>query len=205
MRIEVNFSNKASNNQITGKISLPYDSVYIRTLVSSSGKKKDWINKHKTVVKIGKSNEKRPGIMMDFSVIVNITTYRKWEEILAITLNLADEFGVVFPDGPYDPENPLLNGKREISSLPGLKVGRWPNMDHSSFYFGSLDDSIRQLILELGHQSPDQHDRSLWQYSLYRKGNELLTIQDFSICLLELDTELIAALEDAGIEWRDDY
>lgn len=93
--------------------------------------------------------------MMDFSVISDITLFPQWEEILATALNLADEFSVVFPDGTYDPENFLLNGKQEISSLPNIKVGRWPNMDHSSVYFGSLDDSIRKLILELNHQSPN--------------------------------------------------
>ena len=70
--------------------------------------------------------------MMNFSVIVNTTTFPQWEEILATALNLADEFGLVFLAGTYDPENPLLNGKQEISSLPNLKVGRWPNIGHCS-------------------------------------------------------------------------
>ena len=140
---------------------------------------------------------------MNFSVISSITTFPRWNEIVAIALSLVDEFCVVFPDDKYDPENPLLNGKPEFSSLPNLKVGRWPNMDNSSAYFGSMDDSIRQLFLELNHQSPDEHDCSLWQYSLYRRGIELLTIQDFSVCLLEFDTELIARLEQLGIDWRD--
>lgn len=141
--------------------------------------------------------------MIKFSVIQSIDTFPRWEEILAVALGLANEFTVVFPNGDYDPENPLLNGKPEIKSLPDLKVGRWPNMEHSSIYFGSLDDSIRKLMMELNRQNSDKDFSYLWHYSLYRNGIELLNVQDFTVCLLDLDTELTACLEKLQIDWRD--
>lgn len=70
--------------------------------------------------------------MINSPPIVNTTAFPQWEEILATALNLADEFGAVILGGPYNPENPFLNGKQEISSLPNLKVGCWPNIGHCS-------------------------------------------------------------------------
>lgn len=142
--------------------------------------------------------------MNDFTVISNIDSFQRWDMLLTVALNLADEFCVVYPNGEYDPENPLVNGKPEFESVPDLKVGRWPNMKDSSAYFGNLDDSIRKLILDFNHQSPDKDTSYLWYYSLYKGGIELLNVQDFTVCLLDLDTELTDCLEELQIDWRDE-
>ncbi|MBT2571705.1 hypothetical protein [Planococcus sp. ISL-110] len=72
--------------------------------------------------------------MIKSAVIQNIDLFPRWQEILAVALGLADEFSVVYPNGEYDTENFLLNGKPEFVSLPNLKVGRWPNMTDSSIF-----------------------------------------------------------------------
>lgn len=77
-------------------------------------------------------------------------------------------------------------------------------MKNSSAYFGSLDDQIRKLILEINEQSFDKDASYLWQYALYKDGIELLSVQDFTICLLDLDTELTTFLQSLKIDWRDD-
>lgn len=141
--------------------------------------------------------------MIKFSVIQNIDSFPRWEEILAVALGLANELSVVFPNGDSDPENPLLNGKSEFESLPDLKMGHWPNMQDSSIYFGSLTDSIRKLMMEFNRQNPDKDFTYLWHYSLYRNGIELLNVQDFTVCLMDLDTELTANLDKLQIEWQD--
>ncbi|WP_142827951.1 hypothetical protein [Planococcus soli] len=142
--------------------------------------------------------------MIKFWVIQSIDSFPRWEEILAVALSLANEFSVVFPNGDPDPENPLVNGKPEFESLPDLKVGRWPDMENSSIYFGSLDDAIRKLMMEFNRQNPEQDFSYLWHYTLYRNGIELLNVQDFTVCLMDLDTELTDSLEKLQIDWRDD-
>ncbi|MBT2571704.1 hypothetical protein [Planococcus sp. ISL-110] len=58
--------------------------------------------------------------------------------------------------------------------------------------------------MEFNRQHPDKEDSYLWHYSLYRNGIELLNVQDSTLCLLDLDTELTTCLEKLKIEWRDD-
>lgn len=142
--------------------------------------------------------------MIQFSVIQSMDLFPRWEEILVIALELADEVSIVFPNGEYDPENPLMNGKPEFESLPGWKMGRWQNMKDSSIYFGSLTDSIRQRMVESNQQNPDKNHSYLWHYSLYKNGTELLNVQDFTVCLLDFDTELTAILDKHQIVWQDD-
>lgn len=142
--------------------------------------------------------------MIQYSVIHSIDSFPRWEEILAVALGLANEFSVVFPNGDYDPENPLVNGKPEFEALPDLKAERWPNMENSTILFGRLNDSVRKIILAFNNQHPDKDSSYLWHYSLYRNGIELMNVQDFTVCLLDLDTELTDSLDSLQIQWRDD-
>ncbi|EIM05410.1 hypothetical protein A1A1_16323 [Planococcus antarcticus DSM 14505] len=142
--------------------------------------------------------------MIKFAVIQSIELSLRWDELLNVALGLADEFSVVFPNGEYAPENFLLNGRPEFESVSDLKVSHWLNMEDNSIYFGSLDDSIRKLIMDFNHQAPAKDMSYLWHYSLYRHGIELLNVQDFTVCLLDLDTELTAHLQQLQINWRDE-
>ena len=77
---------------------------------------------------IHKLKPRRYSYLNNFAVISSIDSFPRWDKLLTFALNLADEFCVIFPDGKYDPENPLVIGKPEFTALPNLKMGRWPNM-----------------------------------------------------------------------------
>lgn len=176
----------------------------LEALVEKKGNRCDKEKRFKKPVEIHQLKTKEVFFLNDFSVISFIGSFPSWDKLLTVALNLADEFCVIFPNGAYNPENPLVNGKPEFTSLANLKVGRWPNMKDSSAYFGSMDDSIRKLFLEFNDQASDNDKDYLWHYSLYRDGIELLNVQDSTVCYIDLDTELTALLLQLKIDWRDD-
>ena len=137
--------------------------------------------------------------MKNFIVIENIFCFSKWNAVLDYALELADRFGVVFPDGEYDDENPLLAGKPEFGRLPDLTIEPWTSMEGASIYKGELTEQAKILIKEWMDDSPERWSGTLWNFSLFRNETELLNVQDFNVCLVEAETELTVYLEGLDI------
>lgn len=129
--------------------------------------------------------------MEDFIVISNIFSTSEWEQILKTVIDFSNEFDIVYPNGDYNEENPLLSGKLDFEKIPKIRVSSWPNMEDSSVYRGVLDDFTRNLILQYAFN--EKYD-SLWNFSLYKGNLNVLNVQDFNVCLIARDPELITLL-----------
>ena len=62
--------------------------------------------------------------MKNSIVIYNFPRKHEWKKIFLYILSVCDGFRVKFPDGEYDPENPLMGGKLEFENLKGMKKGK---------------------------------------------------------------------------------
>jgi len=86
--------------------------------------------------------------MENFIVISNIFSTPEWDQIIKTIIDISSEFEIVYPNGEYDADNPLLAGKLDFEKVSNISVSPWPNMEDSSIYRGVLDDSSRSLILQ---------------------------------------------------------
>lgn len=132
----------------------------------------------------------------DFIVISNIFSTPEWEQIFITVIGISNEFDIVYPNGEYDADNPLLAGKLDFEKVPNINISPWPNMEDSSVYRGVLDDSSKSLILQYALNESD----SLWNFSLYKGNVQVLNVQDFNVCLIEPDPELIKLLNQKNID-----
>lgn len=140
--------------------------------------------------------------MEEFKIISNIFSAPVWESILKTGLDIADEVGIVFPNGEYDEENPLLTGMPDFIYLPSLTASSWPNMEDATIYRGKLTASLSALISKYMNES-EETSYSLWNFSLYKNQVELLNVSDFNVCLIDSGTELMNILECRNINWQD--
>jgi len=134
--------------------------------------------------------------MEDFIVISNIFSTPEWEQTFNTVIGFSNEFDIVYPNGEYDADNPLLTGKLHFEKVPNISVSPWPNMEDSSVYRGVLDVSSRSLILRYALNEFD----SLWNFSLYKNNIQVLNVQDFNVCLIEPNPELIKLLNNKNID-----
>ena len=132
----------------------------------------------------------------DFIVISNIFSTPEWEQIFITVIGISNEFDIVYPNGEYDADNPLLAGKLVFEKVPNINISPWPNMEDSSVYRGVLDDSSKSLILQYALNESD----SLWNLSLYKGNVQVLNVQDFNVCLIEPEPELIKLLNQKNID-----
>jgi len=130
--------------------------------------------------------------------IWNIFSTPEWEQILKITIDFSDEFDIVFPNGEYEADNPLLAGMLDFINIPNISVSPWPNMKDSSVYRGVLDDFSRNLILQ--YMFIENKYDTLWNFSLYKGDLEVLNLSDFNSCSIEPVPELITLLTAKNID-----
>ena len=135
-------------------------------------------------------------IMEDFIVISNIFSTPEWDQIIKTIIDISSKFEIVYPNVEYDADNPLLAGKLDFEKVPNISVSPWPNMECSSVYRGVLDDSSKSLILQYALNESDP----LWNFSLYKDNVHVLNVQDFNVCLIEPDPELITLLKNNNID-----
>lgn len=135
--------------------------------------------------------------MESFILIENITSTPEWEQIFKTTIAICEEFSVVYPNGAFDEENPLLTGKLDCERIPNLSVSPWPNMADSSMYRGSLNDFSKNLFMQYMF---NQRYKWLWNFSFYKSGVEILNVQDFYVCLIEPIPELVEMLNKQNID-----
>lgn len=139
--------------------------------------------------------------MENFIVIHHISSFPLWNSLLENALELADSFGVVYPHGDFDKENPLLTGKPELEQFD-LTREPWPNMKDAGIYTSRLSLASKDFIKKYMIDDPGKATYPLWNFSLYKNGTEILNVQDFSVCLIKSDTELTAMLDQQDPNWR---
>ena len=133
--------------------------------------------------------------MENFIVISNIFSTPEWDQIIKTIIDISSKFEIVYPNGEYDADNPLLAGKLDFEKVTNISVSPWPNMEDSSVYRGVIDDSSKSLILQYAFNESD----SLWNFSLYKDNVQVLNVQDFNVCLIEPSQELITLLNKQNI------
>lgn len=132
----------------------------------------------------------------EFIVISNVFSCSEWEQIIKTVIDISNEFEIVYPNGEYDADNPLLAGKLDFEKVPNISVSPWPNMEDSSVYKGVLDDCASSLILQYALNESDP----IWNFSLYKDNVQVLNVQDFNVCLIKPDPELITLLNQKNID-----
>ena len=132
-------------------------------------------------------------------VLLNICSTPEWKHIFSSILNHCDQFEVVFPNGEFDTENPLMGGKFEFEKLEGTFVKPWDGMENSISIFGELTSLSRRIFYKLEEPSFEGLKPEVWCFKLFRNGTLFLSVEDFSVCLLEKNQEVISLLVDKGI------
>jgi hypothetical protein len=120
----------------------------------------------------------------------------QWRRLLGHCLRQADSFAVHFPSGP----GMLSCGREEFTALPGVRVARWSGMRESIEVTGPLTGESRGLFgrIETSVASYEP-ERKLWDYRLFRHGDLLLQVGDFSDVLVAADDRELAALRAEGV------
>lgn len=142
--------------------------------------------------------------MDDFIVLEDISSSSStWNTVLKVALELADSFCIVFPNGEYEEENPLLTGKLEFEERLQQKTTQkpWSNLEWATEYIGELNESSEAFIRKYMYLTPSKSTGTLWNFSLLKNDVELLNVQDFEICILSANTELIVHLNKQDGEW----
>lgn len=137
--------------------------------------------------------------MKNFFVISSTPSSPEWKHIFTTILNYCDHFEVVYPIAEFEPNNPLLGGKLEIEGLDGTTVKPWDGMDDSISFCGELNSISKQIIHKLEAPSFEGGKPELWCFQLFKNGKLFLSVQDFTVCLLENHQEMNLLLEENSI------
>lgn len=138
--------------------------------------------------------------MEKFIVIQNIEAEPEWPKLFGTALSVCDSFQIMYPDGEWEAENPLLTGKPEFEKLEGVQTFPWHGMKDSTVYSGSLSAESRELFWS--HMVPREEEclYPLWNFDLYRKDKLVFSIQDFSVCLAYSYPEMLEIFAEQGID-----
>lgn len=121
-------------------------------------------------------------------MFISITDKEKMKTLYNFLFDQQLDFEVCFPDdgsGECDSENPLLNGKKEICAINGVKIGQWDGMDGAIRVTGRLTEEVKEIFYR------SLSGRGIWKYSFFRNGKEIVTVEDFDNVLLNLKIDEI--------------
>ena len=122
-------------------------------------------------------------------MFIPITDKDKIKELYDFLFDRQLDFEVCFPDhasGELGSENPLLNGKKDICAINGVKIGPWDGMDGAILVSGKLTDEVKDIFYK------SLSGRGIWKYSFFSCGKEIVAVEDFDNVILNLDREEIA-------------
>lgn len=137
--------------------------------------------------------------MENYFVISSTTSTPEWKAIFTSILNHCDQFEVVYPDAEFDSDNPLMGGKLEFEKLDGTVVKPWKGMENSVSMLGKLTSVSRRIFYTLEEPSFVGDKPELWCFKLIKNGTLFLSVQDFTVCLLEHHQEMISLFQYKGI------
>ena len=138
--------------------------------------------------------------METYIVIHNIEAEPEWPKLFGIALSVCDSFQIMYPDGEWDAENPLLTGKPEFENLEGIQTFPWDGMKDSTVYRGPLNAKSRELFWHHMVPREDDYVYPLWNFDFYREGKLVFSIQDFSVCLAYSYPEMMEIFAEQGID-----
>lgn len=139
---------------------------------------------------------------MEHLVISNISLVNKWGSFFVKVLDYCDEFNIVFPNGEPDDENPLLNGRSDFWDLDNVKIEKWLGMEEATSLSGNLTETTRELFIKhIGDL--EEGDVGLWQFTLLANKKEFLTIEDFTVCIINNIQKHLQYLESQDIKIED--
>lgn len=115
---------------------------------------------------------------MNIKVIENISSFFEWKKIFNYLLTISDNYDVVFPDGTYDEENPLMGGMDKFLKIEDISLKKDNEYLIAS---GALDQFTRNLFLNLVYPSFSGDKSELWHWQLLKDGKVLLRIEDFDV------------------------
>ena len=122
-----------------------------------------------------------------------------WKKTLQYFLSAADTFIGYFPQ-----DEQLGHGFQELSRAPGAVVGEWKGMKGSRKVTAPLSTYVKDFVLRR-EEASDNIESKLWSYALLREGQVILSVEDFTVCLVYLTGDDIRKIKEAGIDttlWR---
>jgi len=144
--------------------------------------------------------------MSDRLVIFHIPRYENWIQIFDYYLEECTRFRVFFPGAKheYNPNNPLMTGKKEFASLSEVTIRPWEGMENSIQVDGPINQNTRNLFYKYLDDPSEGYRPLLWSFELLKNEKPLLRIEDFTVCLLNFDEEVISNLQrKKGITWEE--
>lgn len=125
--------------------------------------------------------------------LVPIMNNPDWKKTLQYFLNVADTFIGYFPQDEL-----LGHGFRELSEAPGAVVGGWRGMKGCRKVTAPLSTYVKEIVLRI-EESVDNIESKLWSYVLLKDGQVILSVEDFTVCLVFLTGDDLKKIKDAGI------
>ncbi|WKA51857.1 hypothetical protein QWY22_04430 [Planococcus liqunii] len=138
--------------------------------------------------------------MEKYIVIQDIEAEPEWPKLFGTALSVCGSFQIMYPDGEWDKENPLLTGKSEFEKLEEIQNFPWSGMKDSTIYSGPLNAESRELFWHHMVPREDDYVYPLWNFNLYREGKLVFSIQDFSVCLAYSYPEMLEIFAEHGID-----
>lgn len=110
--------------------------------------------------------------------LVPIVNNPDWKKTLQYFLNVADTFIGYFPQ-----DERLGHGFQELSGASGAVVGEWKGMKGCRKVTAPLSTYVKAVVLRI-EGSADNIESKLWSYVLLRGGQVILSVEDFTVCLV---------------------
>ncbi|MBP2242389.1 hypothetical protein J2Z40_002963 [Cytobacillus eiseniae] len=133
-------------------------------------------------------------------IIHHISSFPMWKNIFIAALNHCDQFEVFYPNGDFDEENPLMTRKLDFEKLENISKSPWDGMDNSVCIRGNITKISKDLIYESVKSSFIGDKPDLWHFQLFKEGELLLTVADFTVCHVEDHPDLLSLFVKNGIE-----
>ncbi|MER2079832.1 hypothetical protein [Psychrobacillus psychrotolerans] len=137
--------------------------------------------------------------MPEFFILQNTPSTPEWNNIFTTVLDHCDQFEVFYPDGEFDEENPLMGGKLDFEKLESTFSNTWDGMDNSVCIRGNLTSESKNIIFKFMEPSFSGDKPELWHINLLKSGTLYLSVEDFTVCVLENHPEIISLFQQIGI------
>jgi len=132
-------------------------------------------------------------------VISNTPRYTKWKELFIYFIQNGYSFKATFPGHENDQSEGLLTkGKKSFLSLRDVTYAKRDGIGESVEVRGILNEECKTLLLSLQEPSFEGHMPELWSFEIISPTGTRLKVEDFTVCLLELDDRTSAKLRELG-------
>jgi len=132
-------------------------------------------------------------------VISNTPRYAKWKGLFTYFIQNGHSCKATFPGDEKDQsEGFLTKGKKSFLSLQDVTVTKSNGIGESIEVRARLNEECKALLLSLQEPSFAGHMPELWSFEISSPTGTRLKVEDFTVCLLELDDLTSATLRELG-------